>query len=112
MPYKDPKKQKAYLKKHYRDNKKKYLNSSQRSLNRRRQIVSDYKAERGCLFCGENEPICLDLHHKNPNKKIASIAWLVTNRSMETIKKEIQKCVVVCSNCHRKLHADILSLPS
>lgn len=71
--------------------------------------MREYKANCGCCLCKkEFEPVALDFHHKDDNKE-----FTVANRvsiSWETLLVEIKKCVVVCANCHRKLHAGILKL--
>jgi hypothetical protein len=82
-----------------------------------RQILLDItdviKAERGCKACKkENDPVCLDFHHLDPTKKDLSIAKLVSNKSKQRMLDEIKKCVVVCANCHRKIHAGKIILPT
>lgn len=58
----------------------------------------------GCQLCPENDPIVLDFHHVKDKCFDVSdgvqrlYAWV-------RIKKEIEKCIVLCSNCHRKFHA-------
>ena len=62
------------------------------------------KSEKGCLACKENDPCCLDFHHLED--KNFSIGYAIAERfKWEKIENEIKKCVVLCSNCHRKLHA-------
>jgi len=81
---------------------------------RRRDLVRRYKASKGCSECGEGNPLCLDLHHvvddKNPRLKTRfnpktgstwSPGW--GNMGYERIVEEVAKCIVICSNCHRKL---------
>lgn len=62
----------------------------------------------GCSACGikydgTNAPI-FDFHHLNENEKEANPASLMKNR-WETIEAEINKCVLLCSNCHRMQHS-------
>ena len=65
----------------------------------------EYRKTLKCEECGENHPATLDFHHKDPSQKDFDVSVLVTSdRSLETIKREIAKCKVLCSNCHRKLH--------
>lgn len=75
---------------------------------RRRELswmVMEYKSERGCMFCGEKHPAALDLHHRDPSEKTMHIRGMVDRtRPIAVIKSEMEKCDVVCSNCHRKLH--------
>jgi hypothetical protein len=59
----------------------------------------------GCVDCGESHPACLDFHHLDPKQKSENINYMLrNNRTWPTIEAEIAKCVVLCSNCHRKRH--------
>ena len=70
-----------------------------------------YKATLSCVLCNENESCCLDFHHLEESKKDFSISkGLVNGKSLEQLFKEIEKCVVLCSNCHRKVHAGVAQL--
>jgi mannose-6-phosphate isomerase-like protein (cupin superfamily) len=71
-----------------------------------RRRFADVKSSEGCLFCGESHSACLDFHHKDRSQKIDDVAALIRDRvALSRILSEIEKCVVLCSNCHRKLHA-------
>lgn len=61
-----------------------------------------------CIVCGEKDIACLDFHHLKD--KEFNISNEIRNLSIENLKKEINKCVVLCSNCHRKLHYYDLSI--
>jgi hypothetical protein len=105
-------------KKHYLSNKDDYRKRARKNnvlyRERNRQFISEYKSEKGCHFCQESTPICLDFHHLDPNEKEINISVMSRGaNSIETIMKEIDKCLVICSNCHRKLHAGLIevSLP-
>lgn len=69
-----------------------------------RQKREQYKTERGCRFCTERDPVALDFHHRD-EKKEYTISGRMGSLTWEQLLKEIRKCDVVCSNCHRKLHA-------
>jgi hypothetical protein len=62
-----------------------------------------------CCVCKESyDMVVYDFHHVNPNKKKFAISqW----RANESLLKEIQKCVLVCSNCHRLLESGEVSVP-
>lgn len=66
--------------------------------------VADYKAERGCCKCPENDPVCLDFHHEDATLKEGDIGKIIKHWSENRLKAEIAKCIVICANCHRKLH--------
>lgn len=58
-----------------------------------------------CVLCGYNKYIgALEFHHKDPSEKELDWTRLV-NRSQAIIDRELDKCLLVCSNCHRELHA-------
>ena len=62
-----------------------------------------YKTSRGCAVCGEIHPACLDFHHKNPEVKGFTISKSIKARfAIARIKREIDKCILLCANCHRK----------
>lgn len=70
----------------------------------------EWKETLSCSLCPESEPCCLDLHHLDPNEKDANIADVTRYWSWERLMEEVEKCIVVCSNCHRKIHAGIISV--
>lgn len=70
------------------------------------QMIRDKKSS-GCIVCGELEPVCLDLHHTDPSKKDVDPNKL-WNRVWDKFMQEAQKCIVVCSNCHKKIHAGMI----
>ena len=70
---------------------------------RKRDFVRSFKKE--CQQCGEDHPAVLDLHHLDPAVKEFNVSWAAANnRSLDKLEAEIAKCVVLCANCHRKLH--------
>lgn len=63
-----------------------------------------------CIFCGYNKYIgSLDFHHLNPDEKEYSISDLRTY-SVDKIKTELDKCILVCRNCHGELHGGLIKL--
>jgi transcription elongation factor Elf1 len=89
----------------YNNNKDTTLERNKRNNNKTKQWYDEYKSTLECLECGENHISCLDFHHTDRNSKEFNISSLLfSTYSIETIKKEIEKCVVLCANCHRKLH--------
>jgi hypothetical protein len=67
----------------------------------------------GCACC--NYKICqeaLDLHHLNPNEKEFSFGAIrASPRNWAGLVVELRKCILVCSNCHREIHAGIRTVP-
>ena len=71
-----------------------------------------YSKKDPCLFCGEDEKVCIDFHHIDDNTKSFEVAQAISKyRNFDIIQQEIDKCVCLCANCHRKLHAGLFSLP-
>jgi hypothetical protein len=69
-----------------------------------RQYILEYLQEHPCVNCGESDPVVLEFHHVG--EKEAEIAVMVGRGwSLEKIKAEVEKCVVLCGNCHKKLTA-------
>lgn len=83
-----------------------YKKWSRTKLENRAKRFLDYKSTLKCLTCGENDPICLDFHHEGNEKAEGGVARLATHSSWNKVMEEVNKCVVLCSNCHRKKHRD------
>jgi len=65
-----------------------------------------------CQFCGYNKNISsLEFHHKNPNIKEIEISNIIRkdmkNFKIDNIKEELDKCILLCANCHQELHSDL-----
>jgi 5-methylcytosine-specific restriction endonuclease McrA len=64
-------------------------------------LVQAEKMKRGCLCCGYKEdPCALDFDHLDPNKKHAGVGRMMTH-SFDKILDEMDKCQLLCANCHR-----------
>ena len=60
-----------------------------------------------CSRCGYHKyPELLEFHHKNPEEKEFSIALRGHSRSWARVKAEIEKCALLCANCHREIHVE------
>lgn len=56
---------------------------------------------RVCSVCSFSNTDALDFHHVNPNEKFLTISNLLSNNySEEIIMLEVEKCIILCSNCH------------
>ena len=63
-----------------------------------------------CQFCGYNKTNkALEFHHVNPEEKEITLSTIGLSRKWEVIIKEIKKCILVCANCHREIHAKFVS---
>jgi len=95
----------AYRREWYARNKKSEVADN---LQRRKVLVEwfkNYKRTLKCQDCSESDPVCLDFHHKNPSEKEYPVTEMPRRGfSKEKILTEINKCSVLCANCHRKHH--------
>lgn len=104
--------QKKIDRKSYKDSE-----SRRKQIRDRSKQVTEYnvkltrriKKQCGCKLCGEKESCALDFHHVDMDSKDYNPSYL-RSCATETLRKEIRKCVVLCANCHRKVHAGILTL--
>lgn len=65
-----------------------------------------------CQCCGYNKSVsALEFHHVDPEGKDFGISAKGYTRSWEKVKEELDKCVLVCSNCHREIHEGITPCP-
>lgn len=93
----------AYNRNYYVDNKDFLIQKTSEHRENKRKLVNEVKYLNGCCICGEDHPATLDFHHRNPEEKLFSIADGV-GHSVPKLLEEINKCDVICSNCHRKMH--------
>lgn len=103
MPYKNPNdpRAKAARRKHYRKNKKAYLGRSRGQKEELKKLVWDLKENTPCADCGEKHPhFVMHFDHLDGGTKTANVAQLVANGQKVAVLKEIEKCEVVCANCH------------
>lgn len=104
--------QRAYFAEYYKNNTEKHKASAKKCRSESRYFIQKYKIDQGCKVCGYNKhPAALHFHHREPENKSFSLSYgvfLVHNH--EEILKEIEKCDVLCANCHAEHHySDILA---
>lgn len=93
----------------YAGNKEKQIaaNAKRRAL--LREWWRGFKATLSCVRCGESHPACLDFHHRDPAEKDTTLQQMfIRGYSKERVLAEVAKCDVLCANCHRKHHWEIL----
>ena len=79
-------------------NKESY-NKNKRNL---KQKYIEYKGGK-CEKCGYNKSLnALEFHHRNPKEKEFTLSGI--RRGWEETKRELDKCDLFCSNCHREIH--------
>lgn len=67
-----------------------------------------YVMGESCQLCGYNKcNKALELHHINPKEKESSISGNLLNNSWDKLCGELQKCILLCSNCHKEVHDNL-----
>lgn len=82
---------------------------------RRRKLKAKAIAFKGgkCLLCGyERCNAALEFHHLNRRTKAFGLSRKGIIRSWDSIMKEIDKCVLICANCHREVEAGARTIPA
>ena len=106
MPYKDLEKRRQYHRDYYKNADRKAVIVSKNRERRAilREKVRQIKLSLGCKRCGFNEcSEALDFHHRNPEEKLFNIGTgCLASISWQRIQNEIDKCDVLCANCHRQ----------
>ncbi|OHD23713.1 MAG: hypothetical protein A2Y38_24710 [Spirochaetes bacterium GWB1_59_5] len=121
MPYKDKeyglRRHREYMRKMYKNplymkKQRERVRAFKRRLKQEHALVLHEFRGYGCALCPEKEPCCLSAHHVDPNKKEFNVTlaytWCI---NVERLRGELKKCVCLCENCHRKVHAGRVSLP-
>lgn len=92
------------------NNPNNYENQKLRGLKRK----YEYVMKRGgkCEHCGYNANLsALEFHHKNPEEKEFQIdVRAFSNHSLEKLEAELDKCELLCSNCHKEHHNPTLAM--
>ena len=92
-----------------KDNAEHYRLVAQKRRRRKREQFVEWKKQQVCSRCGENDFCTLDLHHVDPTQKDYTLSKLAESGSWTKLVAEMQKCIVVCSNCHRKIHNALMA---
>jgi hypothetical protein len=102
-------KTREYNRLYYMRNREKLLNNqvdkNKRFAEKRRKWLVDYKKKLKCVRCDESHPATLTFHHKNNLEKSFEIGNAIKlGVSLKRLVSEIEKCEVLCANCHAKEH--------
>lgn len=79
---------------------------------KKQEFFEEWKINKGCQICGYNKcPASLDLHHKEGKDfRIRQEAfWSAMKHKGERASKELDKCILLCKNCHYELHYNELN---
>lgn len=95
----------------YADRREALINAVAKRRRKVKLMSIEYKGGK-CVVCGYNKyPGALELHHIDRLSKGFGIGDKGYTRSWEKVKAELDKCVLVCANCHREISAGLTQLP-
>jgi len=93
-----------YKKQHYAANKQRYFDNAAawqaKFARARTEWLLKYLASHPCVDCGESDPIVLEFDHLRD--KSFNIGVGLTTKRWDELLADIEKCEVVCANCHRR----------
>ena len=70
-----------------------------------KEVLNQSKAGHSCVKCGYNKCIeALEYHHADASTKIDTVSRLATHYNLIDAKNEMEKCILLCANCHREFH--------
>lgn len=99
-----------YIKQHYLNNREYYLTKAKKRNKeikiKVRTYLWEYLIKHPCVDCGESDPTVLEFDHTRD--KLMNVSSFAREASLIKIKKEIEKCVIRCANCHRRKTAKTL----
>lgn len=95
---------KKNLKTHYLKNKERYLNRNRKKRLELSEWFNNFKKSLKCSSCNESRWWVLDFHHRNPKEKDGYLYSMLINRGKKKFEQELEKCDVLCANCHRDVH--------
>jgi transposase len=87
---------------------------AERVTARRRRLKEILVEEAGgaCVICGYDRCLAaLEFHHRDPASKRFGLGQRGLTRSLEQLRDEASKCVLLCSNCHVEVEAEMVALP-
>jgi hypothetical protein len=95
-----------YGREHYLANRRHYIEAEARRKQakgrERMRFLVEYFRSNPCVDCGEADPLVLEFDHLEEELKSFDIANAIWDRNWQSILDEIEKCEVVCANCHRR----------
>jgi transcription elongation factor Elf1 len=97
-------------KRKYADRREELIKAVAKRRRKIKLMAINYKGGK-CKVCGYSKcPAALDLHHVSGQKSF-SISHKGYTRFWQKVKEELNKCILVCANCHREIEAGITQLP-
>jgi len=87
----------------YHKNQQNWRNTHTKTRLEKKEKIQEIKKTKFCLKCGEKRHYVLDFHHTEPKNKTFQISQ-GEGRGWKAIEEEMDKCLVLCKNCHAEFH--------
>jgi len=95
----------------YADRREELIRAVAKRRRKIKKMAIEYKGGQ-CQVCGYSRYVgALDLHHTDPKTKKFGIGDKGYTRAWRKVREELDKCILVCANCHREIEAGITQLP-
>lgn len=99
----DPEKYKEYQKEYRKKNRQWITEKNKQKRKDKLQLLIELLGNK-CAKCAQQFPDCVyDFHHIDPETKLFTIGEHM-GKAIKTLKQEVSKCLLLCSNCHRITH--------
>lgn len=86
-----------------------------KAVQKRRKLIKEKSINHKggkCEICGYSRcKNALEFHHASTGKKEFGVSAKGYTRSWEKVREEIEKCLLLCANCHREVHAGLAAFP-
>ena len=96
------KQKKRWYEKNKKSHKEKIYENKQQNIEAARAYVWDYLLAHPCIECGEADPAVLEFDHVRGEKRSEVTKLMRDGYTLKIIQAEIEKCVVLCANCHKR----------
>ncbi len=98
-------------KRKYKDRAEYLKNAVAKRRKKMRFMAVEYKGGK-CQLCGYNKCVqALEFHHFDSIEKDFGVSADGITRSWNRVKAELEKCILLCANCHREVHSGLTQLP-
>jgi len=93
---------KNWYKKNKKSHKENVYENKIKNIEAARAYVWDFLLSHPCVKCGESDPAILEFDHVRGQKRAEVTKLMRDGYTLKIIQREIDKCVVLCANCHKR----------
>jgi hypothetical protein len=101
MPYKNPEEAAAAKRRHYDKNKDLFKERARSRVRKIKEEIRTIKEASPCTDCKVKYPYyVMHFDHLGIEEKLERVSELIRSRGYDTVMAELEKCELVCANCH------------